>query len=85
VRADVTFTLDSYDVVKEIYPTDIDQYDGLLISGSRSAPSFISLDIIPDPVIADTSPNEDIPWVQKLRAYAKNILAEKPSLKIFGN
>lgn len=37
--ADVTFTLDSYDVVKEIYPADVDEYDGLLISGSRSSPS----------------------------------------------
>lgn len=36
--ADVTFTLDSYDVVKEIYPADVDEYDGLLISGSRSSP-----------------------------------------------
>ena len=44
MHADVTFSLDSYDVVKEmVYPPDSAQYDGLLISGARLSPRSISL------------------------------------------
>jgi hypothetical protein len=36
-----TFTLDAYDVLKDIkYPPDKVHYDGLLISGSRTSPSL---------------------------------------------
>ncbi|KAF8132363.1 class I glutamine amidotransferase-like protein [Boletus edulis] len=67
ITSDVTFTLDGYDVVKDMaYPPDSAHYDGLLISGSRM------------------SAYEDVEWINKLVAYVKRIITEKPSLKIFG-
>ncbi|KAG6373023.1 class I glutamine amidotransferase-like protein [Boletus reticuloceps] len=67
ITSDVTFTLDGYDVVKDMaYPPDSARYDGLLISGSR------------------VSAYEDVEWINKLIAYVKRIITEKPSLKLFG-
>ena len=40
MHADITFTLDAYDVaVDMVYPPDSVHYDGILVSGARTCPS----------------------------------------------
>ncbi|KIK96618.1 hypothetical protein PAXRUDRAFT_825764 [Paxillus rubicundulus Ve08.2h10] len=66
-QAQLTFTLDGYDVVTEMaYPPDDEEYAGLLISGSAA------------------SAYEEVDWINKLVAYVKRIVKEKPKMKIFG-
>jgi len=84
----MSFTLDGYDVVNKMeYPPDDVECDGLLISGSRKSrhTTSNSLDLrITVYVRIASSAYEDIEWINRLVAYVKRIIEERPKMKIFG-
>ncbi|GAA5867420.1 hypothetical protein JCM1840_002133 [Sporobolomyces johnsonii] len=63
-----TLTIESYDAVQEVYPTEerVEQADAILITGSAA------------------SAYEPIPWITRLVSFVTSLPTLKPTLKIIG-
>lgn len=82
------FTLDSYDVVQDIYPNE-DLYDCIMLTGSRTVSLYCSFiwahfffTLIP--TLTAATAYEDIYWINKLTRYIAHVVENKPRIKIVG-
>lgn len=76
------FTLDSYNVVQDVYPNE-DLYDCIMLTGSGTTPSNTRKFYTNAPSTA-ASAYEDKQWINKLTHYIAHVAENKPYVKIVG-